>query len=179
MTDPRKFEITNGGRACGNRKLPRVRLLTAGATIAAVLLVAPALATPPTDFTPQGVSLATFPSLKVHSNPPGSWEVNLDAAKPTDLAVDHLLIASRGSSGWHTHAGVTVETVNVGEVVNFDTIACTTTTYKVGQSYIIPANQPHKVENMTNNPAEFTAVQIRPAKSPPVIDAPQPTNCIF
>ena len=49
-------------------------------------------------------------------------------------------------------------------------------TYRVGESFVEPANNVHLVHNTTGATVVFTAVQIRPEGTGGRIDAAQPTD---
>jgi len=155
----------------------RARIVTALA--ASALIVIPALATPGSGFTPTPLSTGLFDPMDVKADKTDKWDLLLKTKADSTIGVDRLTVVPGGQSGWHTHAGATLVTVTVGEIVWYDGAnpLCTSTTYHVGDGFVEPANHVHLVRNTTGATAEFTAVQIRPAGTAPRIDADKPTNC--
>lgn len=157
----------------------RNQIVAAGALLAATAaLVAPALATPSRDFARTELSTGLLEEVEVRARNGDKWEVRLRTKDNTALGLDRLAITNDGHSGWHTHAGITMVTVIAGEVVWYDgnNSACPAKIYRVGDSFIEPANSIHLVRT-TGGAATFTAVQVRPAGTPGRIDATQPAGC--
>lgn len=156
----------------------RIALATAGAIVAATAaIVTPALATPARDFTRTEVSTGLLEEAEARART-DKWEVRVRTKDDTTLGLDRLEITNDGHSGWHTHAGITMVTVIAGEVVWYDgnNAACPSQIYRVGDSFIEPANSIHLVRT-TGGAATFTAVQLRPEGAPGRIDAAQPAGC--
>lgn len=149
------------------------------ALVAATLIIVPAFATGSLGFTRTEVSTGLLGPVNAKADKTGQWDVTIKSKDDSTLGLDHLSVASGGHSGWHTHAGVTMVTVKVGEVrwYNGADPVCGSTVYRAGDSFIEPANNVHLVRNTTGATVEFTAVQIRPSGAPGRIDAPKPTNC--
>ena len=159
----------------------RNQLVAAAATlVAAAIIVVPALATPSSGgFGPVlHLSLGDFGPLDVKADKIDKWDLLLKTKDDTDIGVDKLTILAGGQSGWHTHAGPTFVTVTVGQIVWYDgaNSLCPSTTYRVGDSFVEPANHVHLVRNASGATAEFIAIQIRPHDAPGRIDAPQPKS---
>jgi quercetin dioxygenase-like cupin family protein len=165
-------------------KQHRNQLMAACATLAATAaIVVPALATPSSGFTRTELSTGLLGELEARAEVKGDkgdkWELRLRTRDDSDLGLDRLSIADGGHSGWHTHAGITMVTVTAGEIVWHDgaSSGCPAITYRVGDSFIEPADHVHLVRNTSGGTAEFTAVQIRPRGTPGRIDASQPAGC--
>ena len=152
----------------------------AAVALAAATIVAPALATPGSGFTPNPQSSAVFDPLDVKADKTGKWDLFLKTKDDSTIGVDKLSVIAGGQSGWHTHTGATLVTVTVGEVRWYDgeNPLCTFTTYRAGDTFVEPANHVHLVHNATGAPAEIVAIQMRPAGTSPRVDVPvKPTNC--
>jgi len=159
-------------------------VVAACATLAATAaIVVPALATPSSGFTRAELSTGLLGPVEVRAEVKGDhgdkWEVRLRTRDDSDLGLDRLTIVDGGHSGWHTHAGITMVTVTAGEILWYDgaSAGCPATTYRVGDSFVEPADHVHLVQNVSGGTAEFTAVQIRPRGTPGRIDAQQPEGC--
>jgi quercetin dioxygenase-like cupin family protein len=162
----------------------RNRVLAACASLAATAaIVVPALATPSSGFTRTEISTGLLGEVETRAEVKGDkgdkWELRLRTRDDSDLGLDRLTIADGGHSGWHTHAGITMVTVVAGEVVWYDGASpgCPSKTYRVGDSFVEPADNVHLVQNISGGTAEFTAVQIRPRGAAGRIDAAQPADC--
>lgn len=159
----------------------RNRVVAAAAVLAAAaVIVVPALATGSLNFTRTEVATGVLGAVDAKADKAGKWDLLLKTKADSTIGVDRLSVASGGHSGWHTHAGITLVTVTTGEVQWYDGAnpLCTATTYRVGDSFVEPANHVHLVRNTTAATAEFIAVQIRPRDSAGRIDTPaKPTNC--
>lgn len=149
------------------------------ALAASAFHVIPAHATPPSGFARTEVSTGSFAPFDVKADKIEKWDLFLKTKDETTIGVDRLAVAVDGQSGWHTHAGATLVTVTVGEIVWIDGVVCSRKTYRVGDTFVEPANHVHLVRNTSGAPAEFVAVQIRPEAAAGRIDAPAPENCTF
>lgn len=160
-------------------EMHRNQLAAAGAILAAsAAIVAPALATPARDFVRTELSTGLLEEVEVRARNSDKWEVRVRTEEDTTLGLDRLAITDDGHSGWHTHAGITMVTVIAGEVVWYDgnNPACPSKIYRVGESFVEPANSIHLVRT-TGGTATFTAVQMRPAGTAGRLDADQPAGC--
>ena len=165
-------------------KMHRNHVSAACAAIAATAAIgAPALATPSSGFTREEISTGLLEEVEVRAvardDEHDKWEVRLRTKDSSDLGLDRLSVTDGGHSGWHTHAGITMVTVIAGEVVWYDGASpgCPSKTYRVGDSFVEPADHVHLVRNASGGTAVFTAVQIRPQATAGRIDAPQPAGC--
>ena len=142
-------------------------------------IVVPALATPSSGFTRAELSTGVLDEVNTRGENDDKWEVRFRTKDESTLGLDRLTIVDGGHSGWHTHAGITMVTVIAGEVRWYDGAdpGCPLKIYRVGDSFVEPANNVHLVQNISGGVAEFTAVQVRPRDAAGRIDAAQPAAC--
>lgn len=158
----------------------RNQIVAAAAIFAAgAAIVVPALATPSSGFTRAEVSTGVLQEVEVRGENDDKWEVRFRTKDESTLGLDRLSIVSGGHSGWHTHAGITIVTVTAGEVRWYDGANpdCPAKIYRVGDSFVEPANNVHLVQSSAGAAAEFTAVQVRPRGAAGRLDAAQPAGC--
>lgn len=136
-----------------------------------------ALATPASGFSRAELSTGQLPAVDAKADKTEKWDLLLKTKDRSDVGLDRLTIIAGGNSGWHTHAGITLVTVTVGEISWIDGVACSRRAYRVGESFVEAANRLHLVRNLTNSTAEFTAVQLRPQGTRGRLDAAAPSNC--
>ena len=154
-------------------------IVAAAILVAGSAIIVPALATPGFGFSRVPLSTGVLKETEVRAENADDWELRLRTKEDSDLALDRLTVVNGGHSGWHTHTGITMVTVTAGEVVWYDggDPNCPTKTYRVGDSFIEPANNVHLVRNTAGTTAVFTAVQIRPRDAAARVDAAQPAGC--
>src|SRR4030095_17223140 len=90
-------------------------LVFAPALFASGFMIAPAMATPGSGFTPSGIVTGHFGPLDVNSTW-GAWHLDLEATPDTDVAADRLTVAPGGVSGWHSHPSAVFVTVLQGTI---------------------------------------------------------------
>lgn len=163
--------------ATRQRHLAATGGLAVAVLAASVLLNLPAMATPGSGFTPLALSKGLFGELDVNADKTNHWDLLLRTKDATDIGVDRLSVAPGGQSGWHRHAGPTFVTVTKGPISWVDSTDRILRTYHEGDGFVEPANHVHLVRNLTDSPAEFIAIQMRPQGAAGRIDAPAPTNC--
>lgn len=160
---------------------------SAAALAASSLLVAPALATPPSGFAPSPIVNGHFGTLNVNtsSDKTGKWGLHVKTLADTDIGADRLTVQAGGYSGWHAHPAPVFVTVTQGSIIWVDGSdpLCTPHTYTVGQSFIEGAYRIHNVRNASNSAAaEFIAIVIKPAGfvGPAFrLNRDEPNNCDF
>lgn len=164
--------------------------VTGAALISSSLLVAPALATSSSGFTPSGVVAGHFGTVHLDTSNLArdkdlKWSMMLKTTDDTDVGTDKLVVQPDGFSGWHTHPSAVFVTVTLGSIVwyNGSNPLCPSHTYSAGQSFIEEAYVIHNVKNASSsNTAEFYATHINPTgTSGPVfrLDRAKPNNCNF
>lgn len=157
------------------------------ALIASTLASAPALATPPSGFTPSPIVNGHFGTLNENTagDKTGNWGMILKTLDDTDIGADRLNLAAGAFSGWHAHPSNVFVTVTQGSIVWVDGSdpLCTEHSYSAGQSFIERAYRIHNVRNASGSAtAEYVAVIIRPEGfvGPAFrLDRPEPNNCNF
>ncbi|MDB5066382.1 MAG: cupin [Chloroflexi bacterium] len=78
----------------------------------------------------------------------------------SDLAVDAVVMAPGGTTGWHTHPGPEVIVVRSGVLTfrRFDGITCQTEKVSTGQAFVgAAAHQLHAADNEGSEPVDFIA----------------------
>jgi quercetin dioxygenase-like cupin family protein len=105
-------------------------LMAVGVTVLLALVVGAALATPPKDATVTPLTRATL----------GKFEANNDGIEveserhSADIAIAKVVLKPGGSTGWHSHPGVTLVSVASGTVAGYDN-KCEKTVYKAGEGF--------------------------------------------
>jgi quercetin dioxygenase-like cupin family protein len=100
------------------------------------------IATDASGFAATPLARATL-SESVHFN---TGEVKFQTKAPVDFATNQVTIQPGGSSGWHSHPGVTLVSVASGSVVRYDT-DCTATVFPTGSAFVEPAGHVLLVRN--------------------------------
>jgi quercetin dioxygenase-like cupin family protein len=163
------------------------RTLSTGAAVAltiSTLCVSPALATPPSGFTPAPIVNGHFGTLNVNTSKDKTdkWGLHLKTLDDTDIGADRLTVTAGGFSGWHAHPAPVFVTVLQGSIVWFDGSdpLCTGNAYSAGQSFIEDAYVIHNVTSAGG--AEFVAIVIKPEGfvGPAFrLNRDKPNNCNF
>jgi len=99
-----------------------------------------------------------------------------------DIAFQQVTINPGGSTGWHTHPGVTWVAVAQGEGVLYQAGAtsCPSLRYGAGSGFYQPETEVHTFRNEGTSPLVFYAYYIMPSGTPNTgirIDQPQPAGC--
>lgn len=93
----------------------------------------------------------------------------------SDVYVVHNRIVPGGSTGWHSHPGVSFVSVKSGVVSEYHQDDPTTAhIYVAGQGFTEEAGGVHNMVNEGNTDLELVAFQIIPAGATRRIDQPQP-----
>jgi quercetin dioxygenase-like cupin family protein len=147
-------------------------LATILAAVFAVTVVAVAQATP---------AVGQHPTTPVIGTLTAKVDVNTDRIKfqtkdPTDVATFMVTYDPDGFSGWHTHPGILLVTVQSGSVVR--TVGCSSTTYGPGETFVESDEQ---AVGAVRNPSHTTdavlwVTQVVPKGSPRRANADAP-NC--
>lgn len=166
----------------------RPNALAGGAVfIASAFIVAPALATPGSNFVVSPVVNGQFGVI--HENTAGEktgkWGMTLKTLDDTDVGADRLTVQPQGHSGWHSHPAPVFVTVLQGTIEWMDGSLCEPRTLTVGQTLIEHTGVAHIVRNPApagGQVAEFIAVRIKPTSvvGPAFrVDEAEPNNCNF
>lgn len=126
---------------------------------------------------------ATFadgPNLKV-KRITGDWHVEVKAHPELDLAVQQIVFAPGGQSGWHMHPGPVFIQVVSGTMTFYesDDPTCTPIIRSAGQGYLDVGDHAHIARNETGAPATNIVTYLAPPGAVLRIDAPRPGNCPF
>jgi quercetin dioxygenase-like cupin family protein len=151
----------------------RVLAATGLAAIAALtvtaLLVAPALATPPS-------GLVNIPLARGTNASDGT----IPLQGGTDIAMAQITVIPGGSSGWHSHPGGAIIVVKQGTLTVYTAVGsqCRTETYNAGQAFI---ERPGEVDDVLNNGTEPYVLYVTFPRVPPGesarTDEPDPGTC--
>jgi quercetin dioxygenase-like cupin family protein len=137
--------------------------------------VGAALATPPKDATVTPLTRATL----------GKFEANNDGIdveseqRSADIAIAKVVLKPGGSTGWHSHPGVTLVSVASGTVTEYDT-KCEKSVHKAGEGFVESNDAGHVVRNKGNEKAVLYATFLVPTNTTDEglrIDEPKPQNC--
>jgi quercetin dioxygenase-like cupin family protein len=136
--------------------LPLAGMLAASGALAAV-----ALATPPSGQTASTPVIGHLAS----GQQANTDRIKLQTKDQTDVSTYTVTYAGGGFSGWHTHPGVLLVTVQSGAVVR--QVGCDATTYSAGDTFIESDEQPPgQVSNASATDQAVVAVtQITPRGS--------------
>jgi quercetin dioxygenase-like cupin family protein len=149
-------------------------LVALGASVLA-LVVAAALATPPSGATTTLITRATLGEFKAKND--GIKVQSL--RRSADIAIVKVAIEPGGSTGWHHHPGVGPAAVKSGAVTFYDA-RCHKTVYEAGEGFLESHDKPMLVRNEGDVKAVFYVTFIIPTRTPPEglrIDDPRPRNC--
>jgi quercetin dioxygenase-like cupin family protein len=135
------------------------------------VLAAIAFATPPSG---QQVSPAVVGTLRE------TQRIKADGIKfrtkaPVEISTFTITLAPGGHTGWHTHPGVLLATVQSGTVVR--RVGCESRTYPTGEAFVEHGDQPTgQVQNAsTVEPAAFAVTHIAPPGAPRRQDSAPPS----
>ena len=151
-----------------------------------VTLAGAALATPPSGILSGTVfARATFldpVQIKFKLNEGGQEVINVHDARET--AMQQIVIAPGGNTGWHSHPGPAVALVKAGELTLYSSEdpTCTSRTYSAGQAFV-DAGQGHvhmarNLSQTDNAEVWVTYFDVPPGGSVRV-DGADPGNCVF
>ena len=110
--------------------------------------------------------------------------IDCSVAQPCDTAFQQLTINPGGSTGWHTHPGVTFVAVAQGEGTLYHAGAagsdCTGHKYPAGTGFAQSFRDVHVLRNEGSVPLVVYALYVLPPGTPNTAirtDQPQPANC--
>src|SRR5215211_7223999 len=152
-------------------------LMAVGVSVLLALVVGAALATPPKDATVTPLTRATLGNFEAKSD---GIEVESEQ-RSADIAIAKVVLKPGGSTGWHSHPGVTLVSVASGTVAGYDN-KCEKTVYKAGEGFVDLASNGagHVVRNKGNEKAVLYATFLVPTNTTDEglrIDEPKPKNC--
>ena len=110
--------------------------------------------------------------IKVHTR-----DVKLQTKGPVDFLVNRLTIEPGGHTGWHSHPGPNLVTIQSGTVTTYDA-DCSARTYTAGQAFVDPGNHVHIMRNSGSGQAVLLVTSILPVGAQLRIDEPAPAVCL-
>ncbi|HEY7064715.1 MAG TPA: cupin domain-containing protein [Chloroflexota bacterium] len=140
------------------------------------------MATQGSMITSSTVSRGRFDEIDVQTGNGQAHQASIKTTGSSDLYVISNTIPPGGHSGWHTHPGPSLITVQAGTVTAYDgdDPTCTPQVYQAGSGFIDPGDgHVHLLRNEGSVDAVTIAVQILPADAERRIDAPAPSYCPF
>jgi mannose-6-phosphate isomerase-like protein (cupin superfamily) len=161
------------------RRLPKV--------ILAVVVLLPILAGIALATSGVGIISAPFHArgtnadlLNIHSKA----GVKLQTKSSVDFVTQQIVMAPGGTTGWHSHPGPVLVTVQTGELtlVYADDTSCVGRTYRAGESFVDRGDAiVHTARNTGATNTEFWATYIVPGTPGRGvrIDEPSPGTCPF
>jgi quercetin dioxygenase-like cupin family protein len=159
--------MPEGGTMKSTSARRRVGAAAAFALAALLGLAAVATATP---------SIGTVSSVTIGagSMPDGT---RLRAKADTNTVVAEFTFGPNSSTGWHTHPGKTLVTVQSGTFTVYHD-NCRSHTYGPGDAFVEIPSSVHVGRNETDDPVELGVVFFSvPIGGSPRIDQPQPDSC--
>jgi quercetin dioxygenase-like cupin family protein len=135
-----------------------VKCAFAAAFAASGIITTVAFASPPSNFTGEGLVAADLDKLVNISSEGGS--IKFQTTHRTDTAVVKLTFGANGDSGWHHHPGMVLVQVQSGSVT-LKNGSCGSTTYGPGLpngSVFVEGQQVHDVTSSAGAVAYATAI---------------------
>ena len=149
--------------------------------LAAIVVAATALASPPSGVTPTVLARGTYDAFNVRSSPHSPVEFKAKATSPLDLVVRRHDYSPGASTGWHSHPGPVFITVTEGQLTFYEygDRTCTPHVVSAGQGYV-DSGRGHIGRNETSQPAQDISVIVAPVGGTfrGELAAPNP-NCGF
>ena len=147
-------------------RLGRLLALAVGVLTCAAIFGVTALATP------GGGLVGTTP---VRGTIAGDVHLNADRIKfqtkgDTDVVVQTITYDPGGFSGWHTHPGFVLGTMESGALTI--QVGCSTHTYSAGQAFVESGTDPIMARNLAGTPTVIRASFIVPKGVPTRRDVP-------
>lgn len=147
------------------------------ACIAFAVVAAPSYATPPSGFVGTVQWQGRFDPINTKVKTDGI-DARLHSKDAANLLVVRFNVAPGGTSGWHTHPGMSLVTVISGEITLYEASLCTPKRLSAGQTFVDEGgDHVHLVRNETGAAAQLGAVQLVEPGVPGRVDVPRPNNC--
>lgn len=98
-----------------------------------------------------------------------------------DIVMNNNSMIAGGTSGWHTHPGITIVAIKSGALTLYDADdpLCPPKVYSAGQVFLEEGGHSHIARNEGSIGAEWYTTYVVPAGGPTRIDAPDPGTCPF
>jgi quercetin dioxygenase-like cupin family protein len=154
------------------RRIGTALVATSLGLVALVAVPALVSATPPTG----GASTTLLSQGRVRHT------VSIKAAEGTDVVTAQNTFPAGSSTGWHSHPGLTVVTVQSGQITMYrERVAggdCRTRTYHAGDTFFEwPIDQHNGVNQGTTTTTVYVTFFGVPAGGSARIERPDPSNC--
>jgi quercetin dioxygenase-like cupin family protein len=158
-----------------------------GALAAAVLLMLPAQATPPSGVTTTILGVGRFAEIDataktdINPGPPTEfWKARIKTKKSSDLHVLQNTIAPGGTFGWHRHPGPSLVIVKAGTATFYlaKDPTCTPHVVPAGSGFVDQGQDVHVVRNEGTVDLVTVVVSLVPAGFERRIDEPSPGDCL-
>jgi mannose-6-phosphate isomerase-like protein (cupin superfamily) len=109
------------------------------------------------------------------------WEVALHTTGETDVITQVVTLAPGGFTGWHTHPGPQILSVNAGTgtLYHGDDPTCTGEVIAAGHSHIDDGSEVRNFRNEGTTNVVVYNTYLAPHGAAQRIDAPAPGNCPF
>jgi quercetin dioxygenase-like cupin family protein len=148
--------------------------------LAAILLSATALATPPSGVTSTLLGLATFDELEAKTLS-SEWQARISTKGATDVHILENRIAPGGTFGWHSHPGPSIVVVRSGALTLYsgDDPTCTPQVIPAGSGFVDDGGDVHVVRNEGSVETVVYVTSLVPQGAARRIDEPSPGNCPF
>jgi quercetin dioxygenase-like cupin family protein len=148
--------------------------------LAAILLAATALATPPSGVTSTLLGLATFDELEAKTLS-SEWQARISTKGATDVHILENRIAPGGTFGWHSHPGPSIVVVRSGTLTLYDgdDPTCTPQIIPAGSGFVDDGGDVHVVRNEGSVETVVYVTSLVPQGAARRIDEPSPGNCPF
>jgi quercetin dioxygenase-like cupin family protein len=162
-------------------------IATVAALVAALLLVLPAQATPPSPeviTTPIGLGRFTDIDTKAKTDinpgtPTEFWRARIKTNRSSDLYVLENTIPPGKTFGWHSHPGPSLVIVKSGTATFYlaSDPTCTPHAVPAGSGFVDQGHDVHVVRNEGSVDLVTVVVSLVPADAARRIDEPSPQNC--
>lgn len=152
----------------------------AGLVASMILVVVPALASPPAGVVTTVFGIGRFDVIDTKVKP-GDWKADLRTKGASDLDVLQNTIAPGGTFGRHSHPGPSLVIVKAGTATFSmgDDATCTPHVVEAGGGFVDAGGDIHVVRNEGTVPLVTIVTSLVPAGATRRIDEPSPGNCPF
>src|SRR5215211_3719700 len=141
--------------------MKRTILLMAVAVSVLAVFVGAALATTPKGVTPTPLTRATLGKFEAENK-----GIEVESQRTSaDFALARVVIEPGGTTGWHHHPGVTLQSINSGAVTEYDK-NCHKSVFKAGEGFVETKGEVHLVRNQGKANAVLYVTFIAPTKTP-------------
>lgn len=119
-------------------------------------------------------------TIKAHSSY-NDFKSKLSTDDDTEIVVNNNSMTAGGTSGWHTHPGITIIAIKSGALTFYDgeDPLCQPTVYTAGHVAVEEGGHVHIARNEGSVGAEWYTTYILPTGAATRVDAPAPGNCPF